>query len=368
MSDTAIVKLEAMTAIQIFEPGAIDPVIEAIEAEARSEAAKLDISTEVNRKALASLSYKVARSKTFIDNQRKALVTDEKRRLAKIDEEGRRVWNRLEALQNEIRQPLTEWENADKLRIAAHEARIAEIQAIGQTCALAWQSASLASMESDLANVEAQRDWQEFGSRGALAVKTAGDQIRDAIAKRQAYDAEQAELARLRAEAAEREKKEREERIAREAREKAEREAAERAEQERRKAELEQARIEAEKKQAEARAKAAEEARIAAEEKAKRDAEAAEQRRIAEAKAAEERAERQRLQAIEDERKRVAEEQRKQHEEQERRERNSRHVKAVNSEVERALLNQIDGLTPVAAQEIVAAIASQSIPHVIITY
>ena len=69
---TALVRLESCTAVQIFGPGFIDPLLDQLEAEAKAEAAKLDISTEANRKALASLAYKVARSKTFIDDQRKA--------------------------------------------------------------------------------------------------------------------------------------------------------------------------------------------------------------------------------------------------------------------------------------------------------
>ena len=48
---TALAVLEKCTAVQIFEQGFIDPVLEQIEAEARSEAARLDISTEANREA-----------------------------------------------------------------------------------------------------------------------------------------------------------------------------------------------------------------------------------------------------------------------------------------------------------------------------
>ena len=37
------------------------------------------------------------------------------------------AWDRLEALQKEVRQPLTDWENREKNRIAEHEAAIAEM-------------------------------------------------------------------------------------------------------------------------------------------------------------------------------------------------------------------------------------------------
>jgi hypothetical protein len=90
---TALVNVEAMTAVEIFRPGAIDPLLGAIKEEVRQQASKLDISTEPNRKAIASLAFKVAKSKTFIDGQRKSLVADEKKRLAAIDAEGRRIWD-----------------------------------------------------------------------------------------------------------------------------------------------------------------------------------------------------------------------------------------------------------------------------------
>lgn len=49
------------------------------------------------------------------------LVADRKKELKAIDAEGARIWDELEALQKEVRQPLTEWENRDKERIAMSE-------------------------------------------------------------------------------------------------------------------------------------------------------------------------------------------------------------------------------------------------------
>lgn len=355
--ETGIVKLESFTAAQIFGPGFIDPVIDQIESEVKTQAARLDISTESNRKALASLAYKVGRSKTFIDSQRKALVADEKKRLKAIDSEGARIWDRLESLQAEVRKPLTDWEEADKQRICAHEENIRETEAGGAYTAKHWQELSVEVMTDRLNEIKALsgRDWQEFASRGALAIKTAVTQIEEAIAKREKYDAEQAELARLRAEAAEREQKEREERIAQAAREKAEREAKEREERAARQAEAERQRIENERVQAEARAKAAEEARIAAAEKAKRDAEEAAAR-----------AEREKLAAIEAERRRVATEEQRKREEQERLENNRKHRAKIHNEMIEAF--SAEGWNAEAAKSAVSLIAKNKIPHVSITY
>lgn len=342
---TALVHVEAMTAVEIFRPGAIDPILEQIEQEAREEAAKLDISTEANRKGLASLAYKVARSKTFIDNQRKALVADEKQRLQRIDAEGRRIWTRLESLQDEVRKPLTDWEEADKQRIANHEYALAAIQSTGTSISANWQGMDLRVIRGALVDIENDpRDWEEFGSKAAGIKAVAKEQISQAIAKRETYDAEQAELARLRAEAVEREQQEREERIAREAREKTERAA-----------EYERQRIEREKADAEQRAKDAETRRLLAEQKAERNA-----------KEAAERAEREKRAAIRAERERQTAKEQREREEQERREVSTRIRKRVLGEISAAIAELY---IPGPAAEVIAnAMADGKIPHVTVRF
>lgn len=341
----AIVKLESCSAIQIFEQGFIDPIIEQIEAEARAEASKLDISTEGNRKAIASLAYKVARSKTFIDAQRKALVADEKKRLKRIDEEGSRIWDRLERLQTEVRKPLTDWEEAEKSRIADHESELAAITLSSESIATQWSTLPLDGMRKYITNLDADScDWQEFGQRAAGIKAVARQAVSEAIEKREKYDAEQAELSRLRAEAAEREQKEREERIAREATEKAERVA---------KAERE--RVEREKAEAEGRAIAAEARRLLAEQKAERDA-----------KEAAERAEREKQAAIKAERERIAAKEKRDREEQERRESSARIRRRVLGEISEAIAKlEID---PLKADVIASALANDVIPHVTVRF
>jgi hypothetical protein len=346
-----------MTAVEIFRPGAIDPLLSAIKDEVRQQASKLDISTEPNRKAIASLAFKVAKSKTFIDGQRKNLVADEKKRLASIDAEGRRIWNELEALQLEVRKPLTDWEEADKERIAAHESHITETLNGGSYSLQNWQSLPIEVMQDRLNEILAlgQWNWEEFRSRGELAVKTASAQIQEAIAKREKHEAEQAELARLRAEAAERDRKEREERIAREAREAAEREAQKRAEDAAKKAEAERLRVERERQQAEDRAQAAEAARIASEQRA-------EAARVAAAK----KAEADKLAAIEAERLRVAEEAQQAQREAEARERNKAHKAKTNRESRDGLIAA--GISSEVAEMVVDAIAKGLVPNITIHY
>lgn len=119
--DSALAKVDKMTPEQIFVPGTMDSILAAIREEVTKQAVSLDISTEANRKALAALAFKVTKSKTFIENQRKSLVAGEKKRLQTIDAEGRRIWDILEGIAAEVRKPLTDWEQVDKDRILRHE-------------------------------------------------------------------------------------------------------------------------------------------------------------------------------------------------------------------------------------------------------
>jgi hypothetical protein len=360
-----------MTGIILFSPGKADEVIAAVEEQARAEAAKLDVSTPENREALASLAYKIARTKTATDKMRVELVADRKKEVKLIDAEGARMWDRLESLQKEIRRPLTEWENWDKERIAKHEAAIAELGAAGIETEQAWQTLPVAAMKDRLREIAADfpsgYDWQEFGSRGSLAVRTATEKIAGAISKRETYDAEQIELARLRAEAAERAQKEREEAAASKAKAEAE-ESARRAAAEAERVSLEreakaareaadrEAAIERERKAAQERAERAEQQRVEAEAKAKRDAEAAAKKAEEDKKAAiqaeQARAERERKAEEEAERKRAA---------------NRAHAAKINGEAKACLLNHTN-LSAEAAEEVVKAIAKGLVSHISIQY
>ena len=120
---TDLVIIEKQNAMAVFTTKEqLDPIIEAIEKEARSLVP--DVSTRKGRDAIASMAHKVARSKTYIDNAGKDLVAELKALPKQIDESRRIVRDRLDALKDEVRRPLTEWE-AEQERIKAEEAMTA---------------------------------------------------------------------------------------------------------------------------------------------------------------------------------------------------------------------------------------------------
>ncbi len=265
---SALAKIDTITVADMFTPNFMDPILLAIREEVMAQVAKLDISTEPNRKAIASIAYKVAKSKTFVDQQRKAYVATEKKRLQTIDSEGSRIWDILEGIQREARQQLTEWEDAEKARVKGHEDAIIAIHGA--------KNAHYPTVDSLIAAIAAlnaidPKTFQEFEVPARGAKQAALEFLTEELTRRQEAEANAKELERLRAESAARAQQDAIEAAAtaaREAAEKAQREAEERA------AKAEQARKDAEANAAaEAeRAVVAERARVAAEEKAAQDA------------------------------------------------------------------------------------------------
>ena len=116
---TEIVIIERANALQIFtEQNAIDPILQKIKAEA--EAFIPDVTTAKGRKEIASMAYKVARSKTYIDSKGKELSAEYKELPKKIDAGRKRAADFLENLQKQVRKPLDDWE-AEQARIKAEE-------------------------------------------------------------------------------------------------------------------------------------------------------------------------------------------------------------------------------------------------------
>jgi hypothetical protein len=385
-TDLAVITdFSAIVPSDFFKAGGSDDILTKLELEVRAQAAKLDISTKAGREAIASLAYKVACSKKPLENLRKGLTEDIRKQKEAIDAEGRDADARLEALQKEVRKPLTDWENADKARKAGHEAALKEIEQGGSYSLENWRSLTVEAMRDRMMEIDTEnRDWQEFSTPAAMTKAYATQKILKAIELRETADAAQAEAERLRAEAAERAVREREEAAAKAAKEAAERRAEEQARIAREAAERERQRVENEKAEAEARAKQAEAQRIAAEQQAERSriaqeerhrleleaeekarkAEAEEWERRRKAEAAEAEAAQQR--AVEAERQRVAAEKKREAEEAERRAKNRAHIGAVNREALAALAKI--GVPEDSGKVIIAAIAKGEIPHVSIAY
>ncbi|PTR05392.1 MULTISPECIES: hypothetical protein, partial [unclassified Novosphingobium] len=325
--------------------------------------AEPDASTSKGRDEIRKAAAKVTRTKTMLDQARKDLTAEYRKKTADINEAGKVVVEQLDALADEVRQPLTAWEEAEKER----EQRCTEILTWLQnasTVTIGETSAAIRQRGKDVFNTQITKE--QFGKRydeAVLLKDTATKALLAALDTAIQREDEQAELQRLREEAAARAERDR---IEREAREAEERRAAEaRAEEERRAA--------AEKAEAErierARQQAAEEAARQVAEAKQREIDEANRRAAEAERAAEEErraaeAERQRIAAEQAEAERVAAAERA---EQERRERSRKHRQVVMTRIKEAIM-AAGPVDEAQATSIVKALVVGAVPHTAVAF
>lgn len=335
----------------------IDPIIAKIEGAARAEASGLTADTAKGRDALKSLAHKVSQTKAELDRQGKALTEVQRREIEAVNKGRRIAEERLAALRDEIRKPVTDWEEAEAARKARVEAVLDGMRVHGMGAENT--STEIAAKAADIKALAFGPDFADHLEQAEMVRETALANLRTLYAAATAREDQEAELAALRAEKAERERIEAErvaaaqaeaERIAAEEQAKRDAEAAEKRRQE------EAARIEREKAVVAERARAEAE-RIAQEqaERAKREAEEREadlQRQLAAEKA---RAEA----AAEAERARIAVEQKAEADARAKREADAAHRQRICDDITQALI-AMSGASPI---EIAAALMAGQIPH-----
>lgn len=353
----------AETALEVYsKPSGLDPWLDKIRAEVTGHVP--DLTTKKGRDAIASRAHKVGKAKVALDDIGKELVAKLKDVPKKIDAERKRMRDLLDALKEEVRAPLTDWEQAEEARVANHKHELAMLQSFADCSDL--DAGMIRANIEHVSGVTVDESWEEFEPEAHRVKARTLEALQQALAAREKYDAEQAELARLRADAAAREQKDREERIAREAAAEAQRKADERAQAERDAAARREAEAREAADKARLEAELADQRRIAAERQAEIDrAAAAERERLAA-----EQAERDRIQAAEDARqaeiKRQADAKAAEEAEARRREEDKAHKASIN----RAALDALvaGGMPEGCAKQAVTLIAKGLIPNIRITY
>lgn len=311
-----------------------------------------DVSTKKGRDEIRAMASKVTKTKTHLDAARKQLTEEWRKLTATVNEAGKEIEASLKKLADDVRRPLTEWEDKEAERVRECEKIVEFIRA-----------AAIISLEDTSASVQArgmevwaiQISEQQFKDLFDVAVEAKNSAVatlKQAMDRLKQEEADKAELEKLRAEKAEREAREQQEREAR-------------ARQER---EAEAARIEQERQEAAARAEQerVDAAAREAEERARREAEAEAQRKIDEAneraRRAEAEAEAERIRIRDEENRRKAEEERLA-EEQRAREADANHRANVVNEAKAALIKH-GGITAKAAHAIILAIMAGEVPSI----
>lgn len=360
--------------LQIFTESEMDKLIEEIKK--KTDEFKPDLNTNKSRQEIKSMAYKVSRSKTALEKLSNDLTEDWKAKTKAVVDVRIKMSVRLDALRDEVRKPLTDWEDEQEKRIAEFKEKLAYIQEQGEMLFFYWEDYTADGLKVELENIENTKigdDWDEWKDK-ALEVKSiALEKINIAIQKREMYDKEQAELKALceatakrqaeeeqkRAEEAKRKARIEQERYAAEQKLHIERARTEAAEEAKRKAEESAAQVAAEKAeiqhQKDVEIEQERQAAAEAQEKAKRDAEKA---KIAADEAA--------RQAAAHERQKIKDEENQKLADEKRREANKEHQRKINNQAVDGLIKA--GLTKGKALAAIKAIILGEVPNVKISY
>ena len=345
-TSTALVTLQPETALTLFKDGA---GLETLLTDIRKQASSLvpDLTTAKGRKEIASVAYAVAQTKTYLDGIGKTLTDEYKDIPKKIDATRKLIRDELDKLKDEIRAPLTAYEEAEANRVAALQQRLNRITDLGNLPAnsLGATAEQLAAWLAELDSTAIDDSWQEKQTEAGVAKEAAILKVTQALGARKQHEAEQAELERLRQEQVKRDQVERERQIAEQARQQeADRQLQERAAAQRRELEAQQ--------QAE---------------QARRDAEEAQRKQVEAEANAQRQAEEAAARAAEKERQRIEAEQRAAAEEQAKREADVEHRRAINQRIIGDLMVETS-LDPDQAMAVAKAIISGKISNVIVQY
>jgi len=149
----------------------IDKLIEEIHQKATQHTP--DVSTKRGRDEIASVAYKVARTKTALDDMGKSLVAEEKAKIAKIDAERKRIRDSLDSLKDEVRRPLDEWEQAEKLRIEKIDRNLNRIKVLANGIQMLLSYDHVDSTMAEIRDIFETTEWDEKKEQSAIAFENA---------------------------------------------------------------------------------------------------------------------------------------------------------------------------------------------------
>lgn len=351
--------------IVLTDKAKMEAYIAALKAEA--EASPGNVNSEKGREQIRSNAANIGRRKAAIEKERLRVTEEWRQKTSTVNATGKIVKEQLQALQDEVRAPLTAWEESE----AARKAEADRLLELLRNAAIVRADETAADVQTRLDEIRGLNLNDEIlGIRTEMAVDLRDDAVKalgEALARLKQAEEERAELARLR-EREEQRQREETDRIAREREEKArqEREESERQAEERRRQE-EAVRIERERQEAADRAVREAEAKA---ERERQEAVAAAQAEIdaANARAAEAeraaQAERDRIAAAEQARK---EEEARVAAAQAQREADLEHRSNVMRAAKEALIASA-GLPESKAKAVVLQIAAGNIPAVSIAF
>jgi hypothetical protein len=189
--ETGLTILKNLNPTEVFAGGGMTPLLAKIRQQVMLYVPNVE--TAAGRQDIRSLAYKVAQSKTALDNAGKGLVADWKAKARKADEARKEARDFLDSLKVEVRQPLTDWENAEAAREMAEkrEKEIAEAWDMAhREHELYLQKKAQEAREAEIARKEAEIAAKEAAARAAEERRLREEKIAQEAAARAKWQAE----------------------------------------------------------------------------------------------------------------------------------------------------------------------------------
>jgi septal ring factor EnvC (AmiA/AmiB activator) len=199
-----LIKIEEISeanAPAIYVAGGLQQFINLVKGEIEGEVP--DLTTRKGRERIASLAAKVSKSKTAVEKPGRDYLRRLKEMPKAVEAELRDFVTKMDALRDETRRPLTEWEAAEDARIDRHNDRLNWLKTLADDLG-ELNSLQLKGLIAEAEGMQLGAHWEEFEAEAANAKDRVLTTLRSALQKREQFEAEQAELARLRREAEER--------------------------------------------------------------------------------------------------------------------------------------------------------------------
>lgn len=182
----------------IYVKDGLKPFLQAVKEEVGSQVP--DLTTAKGRARIASLAKKVSDSKVAVEKPGRDYLRRLKEMPKVVEVELKEFVDAMNALRDETRKPLTDWEAAEQARKDKHVDGIQGIK--DMTVFEATPTAAhVAQLIADLEAVEISDTWEEFLPEAAQVKDETLAKLRALRSERTQYESEQAELVRLRAEA-----------------------------------------------------------------------------------------------------------------------------------------------------------------------
>ena len=202
----------------IYVKDGLKPFLQAVKEEVSSQVP--DLTTAKGRDRIASLAAKVSKSKVAVEKPGREYLRRLKEMPKVVEAELREFVDAMDALRDETRKPLSDWEAAEVARRDAHVDRIDWMRNRNDGLE-SLSSQEIQARIAEAEGVEIGPQWEEFEAEAAREKDKVLGILRTGLSNRIKYEAEQAELLRLRAEAEAQAQRDRDAEIARVAAEQA---------------------------------------------------------------------------------------------------------------------------------------------------